>query len=99
MLNNLCPEWESNPQLFRDTILSRARIPVPPSGRIYRCNGRRARPEDLEATAGIEPAHKSFADSRLTTCLRGLTHSTPQCAAGFSRRRQFRNQQRESFSF
>ena len=30
----LCPEWESNPHPFRDTILSRARIPVPPSGHI-----------------------------------------------------------------
>ena len=28
----LCPGWESNPHPFRDTILSRARIPVPPPG-------------------------------------------------------------------
>jgi hypothetical protein len=28
----LCPRWESNPHPLRDTILSRARIPVPPLG-------------------------------------------------------------------
>ena len=28
----LCPEWESNPHPLRDTILSGARIPIPPSG-------------------------------------------------------------------
>ncbi len=30
----MCPEWESNPHPLRDTILSRARIPVPPSGHV-----------------------------------------------------------------
>lgn len=32
----------------------------------------------LEATTGIEPAHKSFANSRLTTCLRGHTFELRQ---------------------
>ena len=27
-----CPGWASNPHLLRDTILSRARIPIPPPG-------------------------------------------------------------------
>ena len=31
-LSLLCPEWASNPHLLRDTILSRARIPIPPPG-------------------------------------------------------------------
>src|SRR3989338_5148486 len=30
--SEFCPGWESNPHPFRDTILSRARIPVPPPG-------------------------------------------------------------------
>jgi hypothetical protein len=29
-----CPRWESNPHPLRDTILSRARIPVPPLGHL-----------------------------------------------------------------
>src|SRR3989344_5403296 len=29
----MCPGWASNPHLLRDTILSRARIPIPPPGR------------------------------------------------------------------
>src|SRR3989344_2423118 len=28
----LCPRWASNPHPLRDTILSRARIPIPPLG-------------------------------------------------------------------
>lgn len=31
----LCPEWGSNPHPLRDTILSRTRIPIPPSGQYY----------------------------------------------------------------
>src|SRR3990167_7367320 len=31
---NKCPRWESNPHPLRDTILSRARIPIPPLGQI-----------------------------------------------------------------
>ena len=34
---NLCPRWESNPHPLRDTILSRARIPVPPLGHSALC--------------------------------------------------------------
>ena len=29
-----CPRWESNPHPLRDTILSRARIPIPPLGQM-----------------------------------------------------------------
>ncbi len=35
---NLCPRWESNPHPLRDTILSRARIPVPPLGQTKHIN-------------------------------------------------------------
>lgn len=27
-----CPRWDSNPQPFRDMVLSHARIPIPPRG-------------------------------------------------------------------
>ena len=47
-----------------DTILSRARLPIPPPGQVLIIN-------DLEAWAGIEPAYKGFADPCLTTWLPG----------------------------
>jgi hypothetical protein len=34
----MCPRWESNPHPLRDTILSRARIPVPPLGQLKYIN-------------------------------------------------------------
>lgn len=37
----MCPGWGSNPYPFRDTILSRARIPVPPPGQFLNILGRR----------------------------------------------------------
>src|SRR3989338_8300445 len=50
---------DSNPQAFRHTILSRARIPF------------RHSPVNPEAWAGIEPAYKGFAVPCLTTWLPG----------------------------
>ncbi len=70
MLFIWCPEWGSNPHPLRDTILSRARIPIPPSGQFSNtcC---------MEAWAGIEPAHVGFADRSVTTSpprLRSVFH-------------------------